>query len=644
MKKIYVSICIILAILLFGNVSNAASDFNLQSINFNATLNEDGSMQVIETWKIHVYSLTNTLFKTFTLDNRYAGITDVQVSQIDSNGQEIKFKEKNQEVLHVDKNCYYGLVNSKGKYEIAWGINENYGDKTYKISYKVEDIVKKYNDTAELYWQFIGTDFEVDIDSVTGTVILPNANVEGTNPRVWAHGPLNGNIEIVSTKKVKFDLDYFDAGNYLEVRLAMEPQLFNINTINANKLQQIISEETTYADEANSVREQIIWRKQREEKVEKMIIIGLQVMGIIVGGVLLVKCNKYINIINSTPKIKPENECEYYREIPDESATPAEAAFLYYFGKTGIENNIAKVLSATVLDLAMKKYIEIETVEARSKKERLKIKVLEKDTVQLKEDEKDIYGLLKRIQDDADGFNMKELEKYAKKHYEVFLGKLDKIPDKVKKQLEENEIFNKEIYKKGRNWLSKITTYILLIIFVMIGMFINLYIGTVIVVLSIICAVMCFIISKRYTGLTQKGENQKEAWEGLKKYMEDYSMIEDREVPELVIWEKYLVFATAFGIADKVLKQLKIQYPELSDDTFTNGTYVGAMYGNGFNLAMINSINSAVTSAYTTGVSQRAAEYDYSNMSSGGGFGGGFSGGGGGRWRWSWSEEAGGGR
>ena len=644
MKKIYVSICIILAILLLGNVSNAASDFNLQSINFNATLNEDGSMQVIETWKINVYSLTNTLFKTFTLDNRYAGITDVQVSQIDSNGQEIKFKEKNQEVLHVDKNCYYGLVNSKGKYEIAWGINENYGDKTYKISYKVEDIVKKYNDTAELYWQFIGTDFEVDIDNVTGTVILPNANVEGTNPRVWAHGPLNGNIEIVSTKKVKFDLEYFDAGNYLEVRLAMEPQLFNINTINANKLQQIISEETTYADEANSVREQIIWRKQREEKVEKMIIIGLQVMGIIVGGVLLVKCNKYINIINSTPKIKPENECEYYREIPDESATPAEAAFLYYFGKTRIENNIAKVLSATVLDLAMKKYIEIETVEARSKKERLKIKVLEKDTVQLKEDEKDIYGLLKRIQDDADGFNMKELEKYAKKHYEVFLGKLDKIPDKVKKQLEENEIFNKEIYKKGRNWLSKITIYILLIIFVMIGMFINLYIGTVIVVLSIICAVMCFIISKRYTGLTQKGENQKEAWEGLKKYMEDYSMIEDREVPELVIWEKYLVFATAFGIADKVLKQLKIQYPELSDDTFTNGTYVGAMYGNGFNLAMINSINSAVTSAYTTGVSQRAAEYDYSNMSSGGGFGGGFSGGGGGRWRRSRSEEAGGGR
>ena len=34
-------------------------------------------------------------------------------------------------------------------------------------------------------------------------------------------------------------------------------------------------------------------------------------------------------------------------------------------------------------------------------------------------------------------------------------------------------------------------------------------------------------------------------------------------MPELAIWEKYLVFATSFGIADKVLEQMKSQYPEV---------------------------------------------------------------------------------
>lgn len=108
--------------------------------------------------------------------------------------------------------------------------------------------------------------------------------------------------------------------------------------------------------------------------------------------------------------------------------------------------------------------------------------------------------------------------------------------------------------------------------------------------------------------------------------MEEFSLIKDREVPELALWEKYLVYATVFGSADKVLKQLKVVYPNLED--FNNGHYLGLMYTNGFNNTFINSLEHGVNSAYAGGVSAKAS-YDYSNSSSGGGFGGGFSGGGG---------------
>ena len=40
--------------------------------------------------------------------------------------------------------------------------------------------------------------------------------------------------------------------------------------------------------------------------------------------------------------------------------------------------------------------------------------------------------------------------------------------------------------------------------------------------------------------------------------MQEYSQIKDREVPELIIWDKYLVYATLFGNAEQVLKQLKM--------------------------------------------------------------------------------------
>ena len=114
-------------------------------------------------------------------------------------------------------------------------------------------------------------------------------------------------------------------------------------------------------------------------------------------------------------------------------------------------------------------------------------------------------------------------------------------------------------------------------------------------------------------------------------------MMDEKSVPELVLWEKYLVFATAFGIADKVLKQLKVKYPEFSNEEYMNTTtYLYLMNRGNFSTSFVNSLNTSVNRAYNSGVSARATAngYSYGNSSSGGGFGGGFSGGGGFGRRW----------
>lgn len=109
--------------------------------------------------------------------------------------------------------------------------------------------------------------------------------------------------------------------------------------------------------------------------------------------------------------------------------------------------------------------------------------------------------------------------------------------------------------------------------------------------------------------------------------MEDYSLIKDREVLEIAIWEKYLVYATLFGNAEQVLKQLKAVYPQFSDNEFMRDTtYFYLISHTNFNDSFVHSVDSAMTKAYQSSV---ASSYS----SSGGGYGGGFSGGGGGR-RW----------
>ena len=121
---------------------------------------------------------------------------------------------------------------------------------------------------------------------------------------------------------------------------------------------------------------------------------------------------------------------------------------------------------------------------------------------------------------------------------------------------------------------------------------------------------------------------------GLKRYMSEFSLMKEKEVPELVLWEKYLVYATVFGISEKVLKQLKVVYPQMLDENYMNSngyTYLYLMNSRNFRNSFISTLNTSVGTSYTS----------LTNYSSGSGSGGGFSSGGGfgRRRRPEWAED-----
>ena len=115
--------------------------------------------------------------------------------------------------------------------------------------------------------------------------------------------------------------------------------------------------------------------------------------------------------------------------------------------------------------------------------------------------------------------------------------------------------------------------------------------------------------------------------------MIDFSLLDEKEVPELVLWEKYLVYATAFGIADKVIKQLKTRFPELNDDSYVSSHYTCMYMASHSNL-----YHSSFSKSVSAAESYHAREVASSSYSSGSGGGGGFSSGGGGGRRRRWPE------
>lgn len=632
LRKLLTMFVIIIALVLLGETKSQAGLY-LKSLDFDARLNEDGSMDVVETWDINV-SETNTLYKTFNKDSsKYSSLTNFSVKEI-TGGMNKNFARSNTWEYHLPKDYYFGGTNNEGKYEISWGVSINSSSrKQYKISYTVNDAVHKYADCAELYWQFVGSDFEVSADSITGTITLPTNVASKEDIRVWGHTKyLNGEINVTKLDTVEFTVNNYQSGNYVEARLAMPTYLLGEAQIksNTNKLDSIIAEETKWANEANA-------RRDRRNKNFKLLILATILVNTSIGIMFAKKIKKNKQFLEKNPNILPEQQLEYYRELPDKEETPLEAVFIL---KTGYKQScLPNVFSATILNFALKGYIRIEQ-EGKT----IKILLNKIKTDELTGDEKKVLEIL-RAASNSNELTMAELEKYIK-NYPSKLMNLNSTFEKVSKtQASEKGKFDTNRFNKQIVYAEKNVGYIFILIIIIIasiltigyayknvqGMLITCTIISLafFIVVTIINLILNIKITTSFNGFTQKGINEQEQWKAFKKYMEDFSYLNEKEVPELVLWEKYLVYATAFGIAGKVLKQLKVKYPELNNqDTISNMVLFNAMYNaNGLNANFINSISTSTSRMYS------------STYSSGTGGGGGFSGGGGFGGRW-WRPEA----
>ena len=632
-KKFLFTILFAIFILLISQ-NKVDATLELNNLDFDVQINSDGSMDVTETWDIYV-SDTNTLFKNFERDSsKYSNIIDVTVKEI-TNGKNKEFSQIYEEMYHVTKDCYYALNKTDGKFEIAWGVGlDNSSDeRVYQISYKVVDAIAKYNDYAEIYWQFVGSDFEIPADKVTGTILLPE-NAENMNDiLVWGHTEdLNGDINVTGLNEISFEISKYRGNCYIEVRsLFPKTMVGNLNrSYNHDVYDEVLQEETVWANEANARREA---REKAQENTMKIMLITISV---IFGVILIISIINFIKnlkkIANMEKKYIPTTEYEYFRELPYKDATPAEALFI----KSECSNtSFTSSFAANILDLCLEKYISLEVIEEKSilSDGVIKITLLNKPKDNLKLDEKLTLNFLEDVSIDGKDLTTKDITRYLRKRPSKITS-LDKDLNTIITNVEKNagKFDDKKKKEKEKFQNQKMFNYITLILLLSLGLpligltlitFSN-YANSKIVLMCIctaialiVNAILSSIITKRINVLTQEGVDEKNKWDVIEKFMEDFSMLDQKEIPDVVLWEKYLVFATAFGISEKVLKQLKVVYPQIDD--INSPIYSSFAY-----IHIMNSVNigTCVSSSVYSGT-----------YSSGSGSGGGFSGGGGGgRW------------
>lgn len=124
----------------------------------------------------------------------------------------------------------------------------------------------------------------------------------------------------------------------------------------------------------------------------------------------------------------------------------------------------------------------------------------------------------------------------------------------------------------------------------------------------------------------KKREDEVRQLFGLRKFLKEFTLLDERHMTEVKLWKDYMIYATLFGIADQVIKDMKKINPEY----FKMDQIAGQM-ANDMTLPTIYSVmQRGVARAAMNKAARESRSRGGGGHSSWGGGGGGFSGGGGG--------------
>lgn len=585
-------------------VVNADEDrsYYIESYQISARVNENGDMLVDETLDYVFDGSFNGIYRTLgTEENR--DYEDIQVFVVE-NSNMTEFINDNS-----GRENTYQLINEENQLKIKAFKKSKDQSKTFVIRYKVSKAATRYIDTAELYWQFTGKNsMDVVVNNYKVLIWLP-ASVDKGSIKAFAHGPLSGNVEIKQDGVISLSVDKLRPNNMVEARVLFSAESLSKNARSVDEMafNRIMTEEAKEAEKAN--RSRMIAR----------IFIGLAFVLVLIEIILILFIYQRYD-----REFKPDFQGIYYRELPYDYS-PAVMAVLWNFGKV-----TTKEITATLMDLVRRRVLKLK-VEQNEKHSILGLKTeesyvfskLEANTSNLKQHEQFLIDWL--INDIGNGteINLDELQSYTKtvKNAAHFKESYDAWVGLVNLDAETYKFFDSSTVS---GIVLGIASGILGIGF---GVFTLVAHGNIPgFILLLITSIGLIIYSALVKRRTKAGVEHFSKWKAFRKYLTDFSMLKEAEIPAIVLWEHFLVYAISLGVAKEVIKQLKVVF---RDDDFRHSGLTYMYYGYlGHSLGQMDSLDRITTNITKT--TESTYTQAMSQMSSKGGSGGGFSGGGGG--------------
>ena len=627
LKIIMISIILAVIALIPNNVLADGPSYDITNYDMDAYIQEDGTIHIDESITYYFSSSANGL----TRDLRYfyktnkdsmepnsaryqaTGIENITVAvtnpaNITTNFTKASNAEKGDngvytvDTVNADRTDGYDIM-------VYSPISSN-NFQTVHYSYDITDVVVQYNDMSEIYYNFIGNGIETDVDEFNLDIYLPKSiNMDDVKYYPHTYATKLEDIQVMldsASNCISFNIRNIPSGKPVDARIVFP------NTVLMNCTKKYNNDY-----DFNSLY-----------KIENSMSLGNTryfihiTINIILGVLLVTLCTIFLTygIIKSKKFRTTVKNVNYFRDIPKHLNLLEYQALLPSKATDALSSNL---IIATILDLTNRKILNMETKKGANKKYEYNVSINKNvDFTKLYPYEKQILSLIFSDQIstnfNASAYTEKTLELNARFKE---ISKNRKLVQQISKASSKKLIDTKKIYEKVKT--SLILNFIILIVTLLIVFLFNTLVmnpdkalGIVeFIMSSVFTAFLTFIVviilDDLYKIPTDKyAQDQKELL-GLWKYLKDYSLIKDRYPIELSIWNEYLVFASLFGIADKVAKEFKEELIKAgySDDQIYLTYPVLCM--------------SSYSSSFTTSINSST------------GYSGSGSGGGGGRRRWS---------
>ena len=467
------------------------------------------------------------------------------------------------------------------------------GSATFVYRYTIRELITNYRDTAELNWKVIGRGWEKPLSDVQITINLPSRPVPDL--KAYGHGDLSGETKVDRNRgRVVMTIEHNPARTFVETHLlfptSVTPDCLNVKNI-------------IYKEEAE--------RKERElakianEKRRKERFFSYLAFGAVFVLSLAIPVTALVGPGERTKKLK--NYVRSY-EIPK---MPPEQAYVLDKG----EQPNARTYTAHLMDLAGQKRVLITPVEKRdwkiSKKQRKDFNAGDLDEF-----------LFEKV-GDGQSYTMKQLKKYGKDHENS-----ERLYDKFESWCSHTEIRVNTDYKSMKNalWYERLKTYFKYNVYAVIAVLVFLFLKGLFAKWQLILlgelalsAASIFYYRMTHDKYNQKGQEQRYQVRCFKKMLKDIGRFDLREVGDIVLWEKILPYAVAFGVARRVIRELKATYgKEAVNEAFReNRAFVDDSEDYG----------SFEPDSFSGTLSRASSNFHVSSSSSSSGGSGGFSGG-----------------